>query len=137
MSLKYTTLLFALSSTAFAGTMGESSPYSWVGTFSIGPVWEAANSQQTLDLAPGVTKTYTANNSTSTLADGEVFLGIQAPLNQQFFAHFGIAGALTSPAKLTGSIWDDADPDFNNYNYGYKIQHSHVALKAKIFKETS
>ena len=47
----------------------------------------------------------------------------------------GIAGAFTSQAGLSGQIWDDADPTFNNYIYGYHVQHGHVALKAKVFKD--
>ena len=39
-----------------------------------------------------------------------------------------------SQTGLSGQIWDDATSVFNNYTYGYHIQHGHLALKAKVFK---
>ncbi len=51
-------------------------------------------------------------------------------------AHLGITGALTSPVNVSGNIWDDADPTFDNYSYNYRLQHGHIALKAKVFKDT-
>lgn len=121
----------------YAGGMGTANPNNipWAGTFSIGPTWTGAGSQQTLQLTPQIEKTYTAYQPTNTLADGEVFLGIKKDLPYDLFTHIGIAGALTSQTSLSGQIWDDADAQFNNYTYGYHIQHSHVALKAKLFKD--
>ncbi len=122
----------------YAGTMGEvlnSTP--WVTSFSIGPVWASPGSTQTLNLTPDIVKTYTANSSTKTIADGEVFLGVQKTLSPNIYTHFGIAGALTSPVKVAGNIWDDADSTFNNYTYNYQVQHGHIGLKAKVFKDIS
>jgi opacity protein-like surface antigen len=127
-----------LSLPLYAGTMGPVSKpnkLNWVGTFSIGPTWTKPGSQETLQLTPQIEKTYTAYQPQSTLADGELFLGIKKDLPYDLFAHIGIAGALTSQAGLSGQIWDDADPQFNNYVYGYHIQHGHLALKAKVFKD--
>lgn len=127
-----------LADTAVAGTMGpvvQPSKMNWVGTFSIGPTWTSPGSQQTLQLTPQIEKIYTAYQPQNTLADGEVFLGIKRDLPYDLFAHIGVAGALTSQAGLSGQIWDDADSQFNNYIYGYHIQHGHVALKAKVFKD--
>ena len=106
-----------------------------MGTFSIGPTWTSPGSQQTLELTPQIEKTYTAYKPQNTLADGEVFLGIKRDLPYDLFTHIGISGALTSQAGLSGEIWDDGDAAFNNYVYGYHIQHGHVALKAKVFKD--
>ncbi len=127
-----------LSLPIYAGTMGpltQANKLNWVGTFSIGPVWSTPGSQQTLQLTPQIEKTYTAYQPQNTLADGEVFLGIKRDLPYKLFTHIGIAGALTSQVGLSGQILDDADPQFNNYVYGYHIQHGHVALKAKVFKD--
>ena len=129
-----------LSISAYAGTMGEIQevkPFPYVATFSIGPVWASPGRTQTFYLTPQIEKTYTAFKPNNTLADGEVFLGIKRDLPYNLFTHVGIAGALTSAATITGNIWDDADPAFNNYSYGYRVQHGHIALKAKVFKETS
>ena len=127
-----------LSIPVYAGTMGDIvHSTSWVTSFSIGPVWSNAGSAQTLYLTPDVVKTYTANSSIRTIADGEVFLGVQKTLSHDIYTHLGIAGALTSPINLSGNIWDDADPAFNNYSYNYQVQHGHIALKAKVFKDSS
>ena len=127
-----------LSISAYAGTMGEIqkvNAFPYVATFSIGPVWASPGRTQTLYLTPQIEKTYTAFKPTNTLADVEVFLGIKRDLPYNLFTHVGIAGAITSQAGLSGEIWDDADPSFNNYVYGYHVQHGHVALKAKVFKD--
>ena len=55
-------------------------------------------------------KTYAANKSTQTLFDGELFLGIEKPLLFDLEGQLGLAVAATSNAKLSGDIWDDADP---------------------------
>lgn len=137
MKLKLSILTLA-SFASYAGTMGpvvQPSKLNWLGTLSIGPVWATSGSQQTLSLTPQIEKTYTAYKPNNTLADGEIFLGIKRDLPYKLFTHVGIAGALTSQAGLSGQIWDDADPTFNNYVYGYHVQHGHVALKAKVFKD--
>ena len=43
--------------------------------------------------------------------------------------------AVTSNAKLSGNIWDDADSAFNNYSYSYQVQHTHVAVKGKLLAD--
>ena len=138
-------LIFSLFSfSSYAGTMGlltQESSIHWVGSFSIGSVWTMPGSQQTIFLTPEIEKAYTVYQprhtltDSNTLADGELFLGIKKDLPYNLFTHIGIAGALTSQASLSGEIEDDADPQFNNYVYGYHVQHGHVALKAKVFKD--
>jgi opacity protein-like surface antigen len=133
-----TVFAYFLADNAAAGTMGSvvhPSKINWVGTFSIGPIWANPGAQQTLELTSQIDKTYTAYKPQNTLADGEVFLGIKRDLPYDLYTHLGIAGALTSQAGLSGQIFDDADSQFNNYVYGYHIQHGHVALKAKVFKD--
>lgn len=108
---------------------------SWVGTLSAGPVWQNAGSAQTFYLTQEIEKTYTANKTTQALFDGELFLGVQKPLTQIIQAQFGLAVAATSNANLSGDIWDDAEPQFDNYTYRYKIQHTHVAAKGKLLAD--
>lgn len=121
----------------YAGIMGDIQSKAWVATYSIGSAWTNPGYQQTLQLTPEIVKTYTAFAPSNTLADGELFLGVKKDLPYHLFTHLGIAGALTSQAGLSGQIWDDAEPEFNNYQYGYHVQHGHVALKAKVFKDVS
>ncbi len=35
-------------------------------------------------------------------------------------------------AYLSGDIWDDADPAFDNHIYDYRIEHTQIALKEKL-----
>jgi opacity protein-like surface antigen len=108
---------------------------SGVGTLSLGPVWESAGNAQTFYLAPNIEKTYTANHSSHALVDGEIFLGIQKPLREKLEGQIGLAVATTGNASLSGNIWDDAAPLFNNYTYHYKVRHTHLALKGKLLAE--
>lgn len=119
-----------------AGPVMQEPNWTWVGSFSAGPVWENGGSTQTFYLAPGIEKSYVANQSTNTLFDGEFFLGVQKKVTQTLQGQLGFAVAATSNANLSGMIWDDADPQFNNYNYGYKIQHTHVAVKGKLLADS-
>ena len=118
-----------------AGTMGpltKPASWNWVGTISAGPVWENEGNSQTFYLAPNILKTYTANQLTNTLFDGELFLGMQKILTQTLDLQLGLAVAGTSNAPLSGMIWDDASPQFNNHTYHYTIQHTQVAVKGKL-----
>jgi opacity protein-like surface antigen len=127
-----------LSGNAIAGTMGhvtQKPDWTWVGILSLGPMWESAGHTQTFYLTPTIEKTYVANRSTNALFDGEVFLGIQKTLSQTLQGQLGFAIAATSNANLSGVIWDDADPSFDNFVYSYTIQHTHVALKGKLLAD--
>ena len=106
-----------------------------VATLSVGPAWYNAGETQTFYLLPGVEKTYDANKQTRDLATGEFFLGIQRQLNERFQGQLGFAVETTSNAKLTGSIWEYADPEFDNYIYSYKVNHTSVAVKGKILAD--
>lgn len=107
-----------------------------VATFNIGPVWENAGHRQTFYLTPSIEKTYAPSESTHALADGELFLGWQRTLTDVLHAQWGLAIATTGNADLSGHIWDDADPVFNNYQYTYQVQHTHIAVKGKLLRDT-
>lgn len=108
---------------------------SGIATLSVGPVWESAGNTQTFYLAPAIEKTYAANHSSHPLVDGELFLGIQKPLRQTLQGQIGLAVATTGNAGLSGTIWDDADPQFNNYTYQYQVRHTHLAVKGKLLSD--
>lgn len=117
----------------FSGDMGmlESSPQ-YVASISAGPVWQSGGTIHVFYLTPTIEKAYVENTGSSTLADGEVFWGIQNRLGRQTFGQFGVAVAATSNTTISGVIWDDTFPEFNNYLFSYKLQHAHVALKGKL-----
>ncbi len=121
---------------AFAGTMGPAviEP-TWVGSLSVGPVWHRAGETQNIFLTPEIEKTYAAYRTSKAIADGEFFFGMQKPLGYQFLGQLGLAFATTDFANLQGEIWDDADPQFNNYTYSYQVRHSHVAVKGKLLAD--
>jgi opacity protein-like surface antigen len=125
-----------LVNSAFAGSMGPiQANWNWVATLSAGPVWQNGGKTQTFNLAPEIRKSYIANTNTQTLFDGEVFLGLQKRLTATVLGQLGVAVAATSNAELSGRIWDDADPQFDNFIYRYKIQHTQVAAKAKLLTD--
>lgn len=128
-----------LSASALAGTMGSApqvQDWAWVATLSVGPVWEHGGKTQTFNLTPDIEKTYTANQSTKALSDGEVFVGLQKRLSYTLQGQLGLAVAATTNARFSGVIWDDANPEFNNYIYNYKLQHTQVAVKGKLLADT-
>lgn len=106
-----------------------------VASFSVGPVWANKGQTQTFYLAPEIEKTYAASNSTQALADAELFWGVKKSLAYQLQGQLGLAVATTSNAGLSGNIWDDASPTFDNYTYDYKLRHTHVAVKAKVLAD--
>lgn len=136
-SVNQITLLLGVcvASSSFAGTMGPIVKDSgWVASVSLGSVWHRSGDTQTFYLAPEIEKTYKANRSHDALADGEIFLGMQRAFNQ-WQGQLGLAAATTSSAGLAGQIWDDANPQFNNYAYHYDITHTHVAIKGKLLRD--
>lgn len=143
--MKYTSVLSLIAGMMLscaqlvAGTMGQNNAlirdWTWVGTISAGPVWENAGQTQTFYLAPDIIKTYAASNVTHALADGEIFVGVQKNLSNMLLGQLGLTVAVTSNAKLSGNVWDDADSTLNNYSYSYQVQHTHVAVMSKILAD--
>jgi len=133
-----TVLLFFLSTVyaAFAAQPSIVTPgYLWVATISGGPIWESGGQTQTFFLQPDVEKTYAARSKSHTLAQGEVFVGVQRTLHPRLQGQLGFSVSTTSVANLAGNVWDDADPSFNNFTYAYKIRHTHVALKGVLLTD--
>ncbi len=113
--------------------------YSKVMTVSLGPAWGYDNNNnQTFYLAPDIEKTYAAKNPTNAMVDLGIFLGLQKTFPspwvqvQSITGQLGLALVFAGNAKLSGDIWDDANEEFNNYNYNYKLNHTHVALEGKV-----
>lgn len=124
-----------LTSQALAGTMGPvAAPkdWTWIGSVGAGPVWARGGETQTFYLAPEIEKTYVARKSANALASGELFVGLQKSLSSQWLGQLGLAVATTGDARLQGVIWDDADPEFDNYSYQYKERNTRVSVKGKL-----
>jgi opacity protein-like surface antigen len=105
--------------------------------FSASPTWISGNNNQTINLQPDIVKTYTAGSNNNVFPTLEFFIGGQKHLathlmSQSFLGQLGLSIVAASNAKLTGNIWEDADPNFNNFNYNYKISHALIAAKGRL-----
>ena len=107
-------------------------PLQQVITFSIGPAWSNNGKTQTLILQPDLEKTYSATFHSNILPYGELFFGFQKRLNSILYNQLGLEIAGGGEAKLRGDIWEDADPDFNNYRYTYAISELRVMARTKF-----
>ena len=101
-------------------------------TLSIGPAWSDSQTTQTLLLQPDLKKTYSSTNGSSSLIDGEIFVGLQRTLHSKIDGQLGLAVAGASNSNLSGGVWEDGNPNFNNYVYKYNVNHGHVAIKGKL-----
>ena len=114
-------------------------PYDYFISLSAGPGWTDAGRSQTIALEPDVINTYVPDNLTNShvMANGELFLGIQKSFCGYIQSQFGLALYASSHANLDGYIQVDGDPNFQNYEYNYKINHEHLALKTKWVAENA
>ncbi len=104
-----------------------------VASLSLGPGWgNAPNTTQTFFLQPDIEKSYVPQSNPSILGYGEVFAGVQTQVNHAFTLQLGVGLGGGTDTTLQGDIWEDADPDFNNYTYNYAVNETHVALKGKL-----
>lgn len=126
-----------------SGVLGETvrtttTPYTGlVAGVSAGPAWVSGNKTQTLNLQSDIVKTYTASEPNNVISNAELFLGYQKPIGAHFMSHcflgqLGLSIAEAGNANLPGDIWEDADPNFDNFNYKYKVNHVLVAVKGRL-----
>lgn len=104
-------------------------------SLSLGGAWENNGDTQTRYLTPTIEKTYKAHRTTHGLINAELFMGNEWCLPHRLQGQLGLTLAATNDATLSGNIWDDADPQFNNYQYHYEMQHTHLAVKAKLLTD--
>jgi len=122
-----------LSSLVFAGE--NDNLWRPVGTLSLSPAWCSPGETQTVYVQPNLPETFTANSTTEDFVNSELFLSLQHRLTPPLLAQLGLAVATTTTIPLNGDIWQDADPDFNNLFYDYKIRHTHLAAKGKLLAD--
>lgn len=128
---------FIITVAASAGTMGGTlvQDWHWFSSVSAGPAWTNPEQIQSIYLTPEIEKTYVTNESTQTIGSGDLFVGVQQQLSYGLLGQFGLAAAISGNAHIQGIIWDDEDPQFDNLVYRYKVFHSHIAVKGKLFKD--
>lgn len=132
------TTVMAVATTSLAGTMGSLESHSTRTPFitlSAGPAWSDPGLTQTISTFPDISKAFVAKKESRVLGEGGVFGGIQSPLNDFITGQLGLAVGFGHFAKLNGDLWEEADSNFNNYFYSYKINHIHIAVKGKLIAE--
>lgn len=136
------TLVWCSTPSSFAGGMGTDADdplddlfTSWsnyIITVSGGPIWNTAGFTQTLYLQDGIVSQYNANKDLVTSGSLELFAGLERDINATFKTGLGLAVAGSGVTNVSGTIWQDADPTFNNFNYNYKINQLRVSVKGKL-----
>jgi len=100
-------------------------------TVSGGPIWTRNDKTQTFALQSDVTKTYTGNKQYRSNGMVEVFVGAQEFIEDGFLGQLGLAYGFAQN-KISGEIWEDADPIFNDFDYVYPVNSSRFMLKTKF-----
>jgi len=103
--------------------------------FTGGAMWGTGGNNQQFYLLPDVQKAYIANRDTNTVVTGEVFAGMGFDFANNMQAQLGLAFAMNSSIGFKGDVLEDADPDFNNYNYYYKMRSARLNIKGKLLKK--
>jgi opacity protein-like surface antigen len=104
------------------------------------PTWTSGSRSQTLTVSIDNLKTYTTSESNNPIANIGVFLGWQNHFLLNHFKHpfltqLGLSVSQASTAKLSGNIWEDADPAFDNYQYSYKVNHTFVGITGRLVSD--
>lgn len=107
----------------------------FVATLSGGPIKTmSANKTETFYLQPDIEKTYTATKNTNSNATGELFLGMQTMIEDGFRGQIGFAYAIAGNS-ISGHIWEDALPIFDDFTYKYNVKNTRYAVKAKLLED--
>lgn len=124
-----------VSGSLYAGMMQDKEPvapaWQWVGQLSIGAAWSKAGETQTFYLNPTIEKSYRASEKSKGMPSGELFIGAQKAISAQVLGQLGLVLATTGNARVDGVIWDDADPQFNDHSYRYKVRNTRLGIKGR------
>lgn len=96
--------------------------------------WTSGNQTQTLALESDVLKTYTASQPSNVIPSFELLIGYEKPImtSHPIIGQLGLRLAEAGNATLNGDIWEDANPNFDNFNYDYKIRHFDISVKGRL-----
>ncbi len=111
--------------------LNEPVPMKYIVTIGLGPASNGGGTSQTFFLQPDIEKTYTATSTRHTLVMGALFAGVQVSASETLAGQLGLEFVAASSTSFSGDIWEDADPDFDNYTYNYSVSHAHLAVKGK------
>jgi len=102
---------------------------------NFGPGWGSNGRSQTVFIEQDLYKTYTAAHSNRNLVQGEIAFDWKKNIRNELYGQAGIALGTSSNASLTGNVWEDGSPEFNNFKYNYKLTHSYIALHGTLLTE--
>lgn len=125
-------LLSSMAAPAFSGTMGEIPKMPWFAMLSGGPVWSASGEKQTISLQPGVVNTYQPDRNVSTFGTGSVFMGVDRDFWHGSKLQAGVAVTGSGPDVVRGGVWQDANPNFDNFEYTYRVSQIRLGLKGRV-----
>lgn len=111
----------------------EGSPIIWnpIITVSAGASWGSAGQNQYLyPFAPPANYYYSHDKTTSTMATGGIFFGLQRFVYPGVIGQLGLGAAGVSDADVNGSLSVNGVPDVGTYSY--KVNHTRVELKGKL-----
>ncbi len=111
--------------------------FAYVITYNIGPSWYAPSGMQVLNLDADTLNAYTINNNPRAILNNELFVGARSLIKPNLEGQIGISINKTSNAKISGDIWQEADPEFDNFYYNYFISHTALTVKGKILFNNS
>lgn len=101
-------------------------------TLSAGPAWYQPTGGQDIALQSDIIKSYVTEGQSKVMAGGELFFALQYLICDPFYGQFGLTVGYTGNAKLGGDIWEDANPNFNNFSYKYQVNHGRLGIKGKL-----
>ena len=106
--------------------------YRALATLTLGSDFVQSGQSQTLTLLPPFQNHYTSTNSTETVLDGGLFLGVEWTLTSPFSGQLGVAGYGDTAFTPQGDVWQFASPGFDTLSYTYQVQHSRLMLAGKV-----
>lgn len=107
-------------------------PNAYVVMLSAGPGWVGNHATQNISFEPDLDYGFDGRSTSKTLLNGEIFLGFQHFLTKRLQGELGLAFAGSSNAQFYGDVWVDANPNLNDFNYQFNIDHAHVSVKEKV-----
>lgn len=101
-------------------------------TLSLGPGWYAPKGKQNIYIDVDVVNTYQFLGRQRALMAGEFFVGIQRDLWKNILGQVGLSLYSASNAVIDLDVWQEADPNYNNFFDAFNLAHNAISLKGKL-----
>ena len=118
-----------------AGEMGSTQrDFHGLLMLSGGPVWAEAGKQQTMTLTtqPVAQNMYVPARNVSTFGSGSLFLAIEHLSWNSTRVALGLAVTGSGQATVRGSVLQEGDATFDNFEYDYNINQVRLGLKGRV-----